>query len=209
MSTTRFPRLFVLGIGLLLGVLWPLSAHAATTVRQFVGRSIQANIGSMEPVGCLITYGFVVAVDGTGNGERGTSSSALVDIRQFDICANRTVYFASGIITLDPNDFKVQDLHTATLRTTITVTDEITEEVFPVTIDLTLSGTGPIRQDAVHTHPHGPGCSINQRFTGAIREATVTGTVSFPGTTLTAPFEGPAIILRSQEHTVIINCDDE
>ena len=161
-------------------------AHAAsgtTIVLKFHGPSVFANFDNVSPDGCIET---AVSVDASQNTVHNqTISEADILIGQFDNC--------TGILLLDAfgsnfnANFQVGNkLLSAALNTTISVTDILTGNTFPVSVNLAWTSTSAITHEDQIIHFHTQGFIANAHFNADFRLANASGTVS-AGTTNFTP----------------------
>ncbi len=169
-------------------------AHAAsgnTFQFKFHGLSAQADFDNLSPDGCIDTFVFV---DGSQNpAGKQTFSSADVFIGKFNLCTNTPLLEASGF-TLNP-DFQIdKKLLSASLNTTISVTDFVSGNTFNVSVSMAWTSTSAIAHENSTFHFHTKGFTENGHFNAAFRDADASGTVS-DGTTNYTP--SPSIFAQT------------
>lgn len=161
-------------------------AHAAsgtTFVFKYHGLSAFADFDNLSPDGCIDTFVFVDGFQTTFNKQ--TVSGADVFIGQFDICTNTQLLGASGS-TLNANFQVGKKLVSASLNTTISVTDFVSGNTFDVSVNLTWTSTSAIAHEISSFHQHTKGFTENGHFNADFRDANASGTVS-DGTTNFTP----------------------
>jgi hypothetical protein len=184
-------RLFLI-LALVLTALVAPSASAAraeTLHFSFKGQFAEAAFESIDPSGCVDTFVFVNAVDGTvkEKGHPAASSMAFIAIDQFDFCTDTELLFAEGEATLAAGEFQIDKMLTAaSLNATIEVTDFVSGTSFPVDVSVVWTGVGATRKEKDHFQIKAPDFKVNARFMGTFRDATASGTVS-DGTTNFTP----------------------
>ncbi len=154
------------------------SAHAAsgtTFVFRFHGLSAQADFDNLSPDGCIDTFVFVDGSQNTVHNQ--TSSEADVAIGQFDNCTNTQLLGASGF-TLNPNFQIDKKLLSASLNTTISVTDFVSGNTFDVSVNLSWTSTSAIGHENSSFHLHTKSFTENGHFNADFRDAIASGTVS-------------------------------
>jgi hypothetical protein len=170
-------------------VVFPAHAAPADTFHfSFKGQSAEAFFSSTDPSGCIQTDAFVFAVDGKvkQDGAHGVESSAFVAISRIDLCTGTVLLDTFGSATLAPAEFVIDTrLTSATLDTTVTVTDFVSGTTFPVDMALGWTGTGAPFRVKQHSQTKTPGFKLNSRFDGTSRNAAASGTVSDGTTNLT------------------------
>jgi len=132
--------------------------------------------------GCIITTVFVFVSDQVSHtppGPPNPSSEASIQIEKFNTCAGMSLLFGFGSTTLSEDDFQVAvRLTSATLNTTISFFDDVSGTSFPVSVNLTWTGTGDLARQVSHFHLRFGSVIINSRFNGTGRNAEVAGSVS-------------------------------
>lgn len=178
--------LSVLAIGL------PSSALASNVQRyQFSGQFAGAYFSSADPSNeCIITDVSVFGDDGRvrmGSGKPGVGSAAGVYISQYDYCNEELLVAADGFTGLDADDFQIdRQLNSATLHTTITVYDWVSDTTYPVDVDVNWTGTGDPYRESGGSRYNTPGFKYNSHFQGTFRSAEVSGSVETAWGTLTS-----------------------
>ena len=169
-------------------------AHAAsgtTFVSKFHGLSAQADFDNLSPDGCIDTFVFVDGFQNTFNKQ--TISGADVFIGKFDFCTNTMLLEASGS-TLNP-DFQIdKKLLSASLNTTISVTDFVSGSTFNVSVSVAWTSTSAIGHENSTFHFHTKAFTENGHMNAAFRDADASGTVS-DGTTNYTP--SPAVFAQT------------
>jgi hypothetical protein len=157
------------------------AAPATVAKFKFHGLSAFANFDSTS--GCIETFVFVDGSQNTSNGQ--TFSDADVFIEQTNICTNTLLLEAFGS-TLSP-DFQIRNLDSASLSAAISVTDNVSNTTFNVSVSMTWTGSGGVSTESGTFHQHFTGgFTENDHFIGQFRNATASGTVS-DGTTNFTP----------------------
>ncbi len=175
-------------------------AHAAsgtTTVFRFHGLSTFASFDSSD--GCIDTS---VSVDGFQNTvNKQTTSGADIVIVQFNPCTSTLLLGAFGF-TSNPNFQVGKKLVSASLNTTISVTDIVSGNTFPVSVNLTWTSTSAIAHEDQTFHFHTKGFTENGHFNADFRDANASGTVS-DGTTNFTPSPSVFAQIMSAKQVVI------
>jgi hypothetical protein len=168
----------------------PVHAASETTHFSFQGQTANAFFSSTDPGGCVVTSVFVLANDGrtkTGPGGPLAESFAFVAVSQFNQCTETQLLNAEGSAVLAADDFQMDSrLTAATLDTSIELFDFVSGTSFPVDVNLAWTGSGDTLTQRSHFQINAPGLKVNERFSGTLRGATATGTVT-AGTTNFTP----------------------
>ncbi len=177
-------------------------AHAAsgtTFVFRFHGSSAFAFFDNLS--GCIDTS---VSVDGFQNTvNKQTTSGADIFIDQFNICTSTELLAAEGS-TLNANFQVGKKLVSASLNTTISVTDFVSGNTFDVSVNLTWTSTSAIAHEISSFHFHTKGFTENAHFNADFRDANASGTVSAGTTNFTPSQSVFAQIFSAKEVDVMI-----
>jgi len=190
----------------LAALMLPNTAWAGDNFR-FRGKSATAFFFSTD--GCVETAVFVFASDDRFQSPPGPGdvvSGASIFISRFDFCTGELLMDASGFASLAAPDFQViGNLNSATLDTTIEVCDFVSGSCFPVSIDLTWTGTGGLSRENSHFHFQSPGFNINSHFNGRFRNAEASGNVSDGATNFTPASTLSAQIQDLKSGTIVVD----
>lgn len=176
----------VLSLGLL--VLSPLSTTSAASGKVAVvnlrGPLVNAYFSSSDPSGCIQTDTFVTAqrdayqqLPGRGT----TTGTGAVSIFEYDACTDTSLLQAVGQTdTLGATELQIsRQLDWAWMRTTITMTNIDTGDLFDVNVDLSWVGTSDIVRDTENTNDrYSLDCHVLNRWKGSGRDAEASGLVS-------------------------------
>ena len=182
MNVLNRSAITVLSLGLV--VLSPglvSAASAKVTVENMRGSLVNAWFSTTD--GCIQTDTFVTANGSTdqllpGRGTR--TDIAAVNIFRYDSCTDTVLLAAVGQAdALPAGDLQVsRQLDSASLHTTITVTNIDTGETFDVDVDVDWVGTSDITRDDVNSNDKFGGCHVLNRWKGSGRDAVASGSVS-------------------------------
>jgi len=204
----------VLGISGL-AVLAPAAGTAAGPLIASTGLSgplVNAGFVSTDPTGCVETDVFVSANSGTEQDHPGTLryGVASVSVFVYDVCTDTVVRQAVGLDdALEAGQFQVsQQLDHAVLDATIEVTDIDTGASYPMTVDVTWTGTSDITRNHSNTNDLFPGCHVINRWKGSGRDAVAAGVVSDGSSNLTPEASQGAEIGYVVDGFEIIGCAD-
>jgi hypothetical protein len=204
--------LIVLGFGAF-AALAPTAGMAAGPLIASTGLSgplVNAEFVSTDPSGCVETDVFVSSNSGTEQDHPGTTAYgvASVSIFEYDACTDTTVLQAVGLDdALAAGQLQVsRQLDRAVLDAIIEVTDIDTGASFPVTVDVTWTGTSDITRNHSNTNDVYPGCHIIDRWKGSGRDAVAAGVVSDGLTNLTPSASQGAEIGYVVDGFEIIGC---
>jgi len=195
---------------MVLGMFSQPTRASAADVFHFRGQAVEATFVNFD--GCMYTSVDLVAaeqVTQTPPAAPEPSDWIFVHYFQADFCANTATRSASISVPLSESELDFTgNLHLATLHTTVSMNDFVTNEPFDVPLDLTLIANSRRLFDNFHSHYHFEDCHLNVRSNVAHRFADVSGTVS-DGTTAFDPefsqFWGT--IDSANEGSVIHGCD--
>jgi len=202
----RLIRSLVLVVALLVT---PTAALAASDVTHFSfnGQSAIAAFEHVDASGCIVTRVGVIAVGGAiktdGEPPVASETSILIDVN--DQCTGETLVAASGSRALAGGDFIQRKLDTATLETSIDVSDKTSGSTFAVHLSLRWAGTGSVSRTKEHTEIIEPGFVFISRSDASSRDASASGTVSAETTNFTpdAAVSGSLADVRSGEVTIL------
>jgi hypothetical protein len=193
MHTRRFSRMLLVALLTLLASISTLltasPAMAAETINQQArGTFIYATFEFPDPSTCTTVYGaiygnFDVSVQTGDSAQVGSTVEATYIV--YDNCSNTYLHIASGAVQLPGSSgFHLRpSLTSATVNATFTLTDSVTGESFPVSVDVTLTGVGSTTAQMIIDHAVGPDYVINGRYIGRFRSASPSGTITYGTTT--------------------------
>lgn len=183
------------------------STAAAASVFHSQGRTAFAFFSSSD--GCIRTDVFVFVTESAfqiPSGESDSGLGALVSIVQFD-CTGGLPLNAFVFASLEDQDFEISNhLKSATLKTTVTLFDFVSNTSFDVSVDMTWTGVGPRTNQRAIFHSETDGCRINGWLKGASRLAEASGTVSYGATNFTPETSTQAQLTAAKDGSVFINC---
>ena len=160
-----------------------MPVQAAEVMRfQFRGRVAQAVFSTTD--GCIATDAYVFAVDGQFKESGGKPASQVVagvTVARYNQCTGELLNIADGFTELDAGAFQIdRKLNSATLNTTVQVTDFETGETFSVNVDLSFVTGGSPTRTRDNFQIRTPSFKVNSRYNSTSRAATVTGSVTTP-----------------------------
>lgn len=187
MKTTR--KLLVVVMLLLIVFGGPSPAYAGGGLG-FNFRGPTAFASFLNAEGCTVTDVMVIASENRIQDSPGSPTNvsfASVTIYQYDSCTGTTLLYASGTTNpLSKGELQIsKTLGTATLNTTVSVFDEISETNLDLDVSLSWTATGPLTRDKDNVQIHTPGCITNSHFRGRTRIAEAWGNVSAGSTNFT------------------------
>ena len=167
----------------------PVTALGGTIFRAS-GQNASAAFTVPDPSNptCIFMAAYVSANQTTDKNPPGPGSSetsASVAILKYDACLGGYLVDAYADGAIPDQDFTITP-SSASLKTTLEVTDWVTGASFPVMIDVTWAATGPVERQNRHDHFSSAHNKQLYLLTGAYRPAEATGTV-YVGTTNFAP----------------------
>jgi hypothetical protein len=160
-------------------------AHAASgTIFVFKSHGLSANAGfdNVSPDGCIDTFVNVSGSQNTVNKQ--TTSGAFVAVLQFDICTNTYLLAAEGFA--DNPTFQIdKNLFSASLNTTISVFDNVSGNMFNVSVSMAWTSTNAIGHETQTFTFHTKAFTEIGHFNADFRDANASGTVSIGTTNFT------------------------
>lgn len=195
-----FMRVALISLSLGLLALNPAALAAAATdkvtVENLRGPLVNASFSVTDPSGCIQTDTFVTANRPTDQqlpGRGTTTGIGAVNVFEYDACTDSVLLQAVGETdTLQASEFQVSNqFDWAWLRTTITLTNIDTGDLFDVAVDVAWAGTSNIYRSHSNTNDlYGGGCHVLNRWKGTGRTAIASGQVTDGVTNFTpAPTE--------------------
>ena len=184
------------------------SAASAAEVFKTTGEGVWAAFTTVE--GCIITEAFILVNEGKFQnppGKGSPNSYIFLFLSQYNACTDTQLLQADATAPLTDADFQISGrLKSATLNTTITVLDNLSNTSFDVFVDLAWTAIGPLSNQSGTFHFKTPGCISHHLFHGTFRLAEASGTIS-DGTTNFAP--DPSVnaqFYSTKEGQVFIGC---
>jgi hypothetical protein len=169
----------LLGSLILLLATFSPQISAAADANRFQGHSADAYFYTTDASGCIQTSVII---------ETGENVLLNFQLSRYDICQQQTLLeaFASQQPLTSSELNYYGNLDGATLHTTVTVFDYVSNSTLDVSIDLTWTGTGEIHKTQFHSHGSpSPRCHSNLLIQEAYRSASAVGTVSDGATNFT------------------------
>jgi hypothetical protein len=204
----------IVSLGLL--VLSPLStasaASAKVTVVNLRGPLVNAYFSSIDPSGCIETDTFVTAQRDTYQqlpGRGTTTGTGAVSIFQYDACTDTQLLDAVGQTdTLGATELQIsRQLDWAWMRTTVSMTNIDTGELFDVDVNVSWAGTADIARDTENTNDrYSLDCHVLNRWKGSGRVAEASGVVSDGATNFTPVGSQPGEIGLVIDGFEVIGC---
>lgn len=201
-------------IVLMLGTFGQHTNVAAAEVIRNRALSAFAYSSGMDPTGCISTEWFVQGIDQIyknppGPGE--STSTVYLQIIQYDYCAGPTPVNTVSITASVPVDEEAvvvdKKLGWATIDTTISVYNYATQSYIAVDLDLTWSATGPATLERNEYKENTPHCHWMMRSKGLTSRATISGTISYGGATLTVNPSIFAAITSTKSGELTVGCE--
>ena len=194
---------------LLLALVAPGAASAATSTYQLHGDHATAAFSTVEPDGCTFTEVYIHVHESRyqippGGPQTGTWLD--VQIVKTDECLGyQTLLNAFGSVEIPASAFDVQgNLLSATLDATVPVFEYISGESDVVTLSLSWAGEEDIFRNSQHERYASPYYKYTFRSSGSYRNAQATGTVIYRGVNLTPGPSAYAYLSSAQSGQVSI-----
>ncbi|QIN77995.1 hypothetical protein GBA65_05095 [Rubrobacter marinus] len=188
----RGKHVFAVVLALSTALVLALPASAQSETFRYRGKVADAAFSNVK--GCVGTDVLVSAQDSKGRQAPqqgfGAPSEAVVQIYKYDACAPepapgpgaeepQLLMAAFGFAPLSGGDFAVgKNLGTASLDTTVQMTDEVSGNTFSVDVDLNWSATAAPRRFKERYSYETTGFSFSGRVKGVTRAASASGSVS-------------------------------
>ncbi|HEX8996455.1 MAG TPA: hypothetical protein VF812_10525 [Ktedonobacterales bacterium] len=157
-----------------------VGSNQGTPTCTFHGLTAFASFDSLSADGCIDTFALVLASTGFENYpsyQMDRGSSVQVQVGQYDNCNQAPIVFATGL--QDNVNFVIdKSLGTATLDTTVNVSDLYTQASYPVRVNLTWQGYGDTTHTISTIEQHSYLWSFNFHYNGDLRSAQATGSIS-------------------------------
>lgn len=154
------------------GLVLPITAQAGEI------RFVNGTLRSTDVSGCISTDVFVFIRSG---GFQASSEKAFISVLRINDCKEVQLMTASGSATLKDQDLQLDpNLDSATLVTTVGLTDRVSRRNFNVGVNLAWTGTGDLIRTRNNFHFESPGKILKEKkhFDGTYREAQVSGSIS-------------------------------
>ncbi len=176
-------------LALTLGALPAHAAGAETSHFIFNTHTAWAFFESYDSSGCIGTFVFVFADDGSGKFGLGqptvVASTLILWSSQFDICTQTSLFSGFSLVPLSADEFQIDEkLNSATLNTTLEVCCDSSGHSFQVPVGVDWTGGGDTFRAKDHIHDKTPGFEVNFKSKGTSRNAGASGSISIFGTNL-------------------------
>lgn len=205
----------ILSLGLVLSPLSTASAASGkVTVVNLRGPLVNAYFSSTDPSGCIQTDTFVTAQRDTDQqlpGRGTTTGTGAVSIFEYNVCTDTSLLNAVGQTdTLGTTELQIsRQLDWAWMRTTVTMTNIDTGDLFDVNLTVSWVGTTDIHRDTENTNDrYSLDCHVLNRWKGSGRDAEASGVVSDGVTNFTPAASQPGEIGLVIDGFEVIGCGD-
>ncbi len=184
----------------------PVSVRAAETT-QYSGVGADAYFSSVE--GCISSDTFVQGLDYQYKKPSGEPQSyVFITVSQYNTCTGESIMYVEGFTYIPEADFQVSEKQeTATLTTTVTGYDEVSQESVQINVNLTWDANGSPTRTKTNNHYNFPGCHIQEKFTQLTRTAVAYGSVSIGGTNFTPQPSWSASVWEFSSGSVDVGCE--
>ena len=194
---------------LVLGLV-PVAASAETYHYQFRGNSAHASFSNTDSTGCISTDVYVALYEQRfrqSPGQPQQDAALDVYIQQYDYCQNVYLFYGGGWVSpLPAQAFDAShSLQSASVTTTVEVSDWVSGTQASVSIDLDWTGVGETFRGTNRSQNISPHYKYISRSSGSIREAQVTGTILLGTTNLAAAGSSWAYLNSSQSGSLDIS----
>lgn len=202
-------RLFIFLV-LALGIFGQYADASAAEVVRTSGLTAVTYFSGIDPTGCIYTSVFVQGIHRLYKnppGPREATSTIYLSINQTDYCTGQAVYIYTGDVMVDQGTLIIdKKLGWTTLNTTITAFDIAAQSNVEIALDLTWTATGPLVVDKIDYKDNTPHCHWMMRLKSRSREADVSGTITYGGTTMTLHSSWNAQIRSFKAGELTIGC---
>jgi hypothetical protein len=210
MNIMKWPRyVSVSAAAVLVALLAPCVASAATSTYHLQGNNAAAGFEAMDQDGCTFTGAYVNVYETRDNIPPGGPQSGTwlsVQIYKTNECLGYEILLnAFGSVALPAGAFDVQgNLTGATLDAEVPVFDYVTGQSGVVAISLSWTGEGDIFRNMQNTRYSSPSYKFTYRSNGSYRSADVTGSLVYGGVDLTTGASAAGYLTASQSGSVTI-----
>ena len=209
MSIMKWSRCVSAAAALLVALLAPGAASAATFTYHLQGNNAAASLEAMDQDGCTFTGAYVYVYETRDNIQPGAPQSGTwlsVQIYKTNECLGYEVLLnAFGSVALPAGAFDVQgNLTGATLDAEVPVFDYLTGQSGVVTISLSWTGEGDVFRNLQSSRYSSPYYKFTYRSNGSYRSADVTGSLVYGGVDLAAGASAAGYLTASQSGSVTI-----
>jgi hypothetical protein len=199
----------LVAFALVLAALGQPTGASAADIFHFRGQSVDASFASLDPSGCVYTGVDVAAAEQVAQSPPGAgqpSAGLFIHIFQANFCTNTVIHSASASVPLSESELEFRGkLKSATLHTTVSVFDFVSNSFFEVTVDLTWAASSSRTRENTHTNFKFDGCHFNYHFITAYRFADASGTVSDGTANLTPPLSQIAGTISSAKYGEVLH----
>ena len=182
----------------------------ATDRYKLQGLGVSAFFSDLDPTGCITTSTSIIVSQQLtqSEGTRDVTEVMFMNISQDNICTNTPLISVSADVPLPEGAFDIQgNLASATLDTTVTVINNITDSSIELEIHLDWTATSTVLSSSGHNKFRFGSCHTQLRFDEKIRFATASGTVSDGIINFTPSPSSSADIFNSKETNFSHGCD--
>jgi hypothetical protein len=183
----RYTCVFALLAAVLTTLALPSTVLAETS--HFRGKTANGDFYSFDPASCISTSVYTFATESRSQVSPGGGStdgtSASISIYQYNDCTYEEVTCLYGAISPSSSEFNMAgNLASATLNATFEAYNCLTGATQPVSVAITWTGEGDVSRGNYHSSYSFGGYRSSYRSSGQFRYATLSGSVTFGGTTL-------------------------
>ena len=199
-------KLVVIVLTLLVVLLLPVIANAGPYSYRRSGKSASAGLQRYDPAACIYTDIAVFPADNfTKEGDQhSTGPTVFVRFHSHNTCTNETYFDGVGLFPLNRSDFTIDSqLQSAQLNTTVEVFDRVTSSNITLDIDLTWTGVGEVESGSAKFKNNLGGCKFTSRYSGTVRQAAVSGSVTYGTTNLLSGLEPYYVEMASNKESYI------
>lgn len=183
----RYTCVFTLLAAVLSSFVLPSTVRAETS--HFRGKTAYGDFYSADPTGCISTSVYTFATESrsqvSAGGGSTSGTSASISIYQYNGCTDEELSCLYGSFSPSSSEFDMAgNLASATLNATFEVFDCLTGATQPLSVAITWTSAGDVARGTSHYSYSYGGDRYSYRSSGQSRYATLSGSVTFGGTTL-------------------------
>ena len=194
---------------LVMATLLPAAPVQALMSSKFRGGGAMAFFASLE--GCIQTNVDIFTGEGMRQDARGKPqpfSSVNIYISQYDICMETQLLYVDAIADLPEPDLQIdRALRSASLDTTLNVTDTVTGNTFDIVIDIAWTGISPLTRDHYNFRFGDKDCRIHDRNKFVERTINATGSVWSDTQNFTPEPNVGGWMVSSNSNYIYFGCD--
>jgi hypothetical protein len=165
-----------------------LPSSAIAVKSRIWGNMASGDYSVTDPAGCITTSGFVSAIEHMSQdrpGSRTENSEAVVGIFQWNTCTSELLTCTYGSAPIPDDAFSMHGhLASATLNILVEAFDCRSGDTRIVSVEVNWNGEGDVSRQNVTSNLRYPGYYIVSRASSVSRDASLSGSLTFEGSTI-------------------------